>query len=194
MNFSKNNFDGFELNRNRTSKDKKERSSGDERMGMKDVAFGVACFLGGYVLSLLVNTSEIKNKKSKKVKNIQKNMLDISRREIKLVMVCNNALKMGKGKLCAQCAHAAVGILQTASHGDEYRLWMQYGQPKICLKCEDDTEMDLLQKKASAAGVDSFMVQDAGRTQVPSGSKTVLAIGPADNEILDTITGHLKLL
>lgn len=37
------------------------------------------------------------------------------------------------------------------------------------------------------------IVRDAGRTQVASGSKTVLAIGPGLEETINAVTGHLKL-
>lgn len=37
------------------------------------------------------------------------------------------------------------------------------------------------------------IVQDAGRTQVASGTKTVLAIGPGPKHIIDQVAGHLKL-
>ena len=35
---------------------------------------------------------------------------------------------------------------------------------------------------------------DAGRTQIPTSSVTVLALGPDEDEILDEVTGDLKLL
>ncbi len=47
---------------------------------------------------------------------------------------------------------------------------------------------------ASNSGLMSYLVVDAGRTQIAAGSKTVLAIGPAPKSQLDEITGHLKLL
>jgi PTH2 family peptidyl-tRNA hydrolase len=37
-------------------------------------------------------------------------------------------------------------------------------------------------------------IRDAGRTQIPAGSLTIVAIGPALKEDLETITGDLKLL
>jgi PTH2 family peptidyl-tRNA hydrolase len=40
----------------------------------------------------------------------------------------------------------------------------------------------------------AYLVEDAGRTQIAAGSKTVLAIGPAPVAELDRITSHLKLL
>ena len=42
--------------------------------------------------------------------------------------------------------------------------------------------------------VPSYIVRDAGRTQVAAGSETVIAIGPAPEELVNSITGHLKLL
>lgn len=38
------------------------------------------------------------------------------------------------------------------------------------------------------------MVVDAGRTQLPTSTTTVLGIGPDEDEIMDKITGDLKLL
>ena len=51
-----------------------------------------------------------------------------------------------------------------------------------------------LERKAAAAGIGTYIVYDAGRTQIPAGSQTVLAIGPAAKSLLNGITGHLKLL
>jgi PTH2 family peptidyl-tRNA hydrolase len=58
----------------------------------------------------------------------------------------------------------------------------------------DEEEMDTLKKAAADAGLITYTVYDAGRTQIAAGSKTVLAIGPAPVGDIDAITGHLKLL
>jgi PTH2 family peptidyl-tRNA hydrolase len=42
--------------------------------------------------------------------------------------------------------------------------------------------------------VPSFLVQDAGRTVLLPGTITCLGLGPAPVELLDTLTGELKLL
>lgn len=54
--------------------------------------------------------------------------------------------------------------------------------------------MYAIKEAAQKAGLVTYIVADAGRTQIAAGSETVLAIGPAPESILKTITGHLKLL
>lgn len=97
----------------------------------------------------------------------------------------------------AQCAHAAVGIvdeLHEQGCGSLLLQWEEAGQPKICLRARDNIELRELRKAARAANLPTFQVADAGRTQVAAGSHTVLAIGPAPKSAIDRITGHLRLL
>lgn len=49
-------------------------------------------------------------------------------------------------------------------------------------------------QEAERQGVLVVSIRDAGRTQVPTGSLTVVAIGPGKLADVDKITGHLKLL
>ncbi|MDY7082102.1 MAG: peptidyl-tRNA hydrolase, partial [Halobacteria archaeon] len=37
------------------------------------------------------------------------------------------------------------------------------------------------------------LIQDAGHTQIEPGTKTALAVGPARDEDVDAVTGHLSL-
>lgn len=115
---------------------------------------------------------------------------------IKLVCVVNQSLKMGKGKLAAQVGHASVeAFLQAgATHPSHVEAWLATGQKKICLKVPDENHFKSLQAAAKNAQIPCHVVQDAGHTQIPKGSKTVLALGPYDEAALDTITGELKLL
>lgn len=48
-------------------------------------------------------------------------------------------------------------------------------------------------KQARAVGLLANIIQDAGQTQVKPGSKTVCAIGPGPAQLIDNVTGHLKL-
>ena len=67
-------------------------------------------------------------------------------------------------------------------------------QAKIAVKVENDVALFELQNKARMAGLVTYIVEDAGRTQIAAGSKTVLAIGPAPVHAFEEITKHLKLL
>lgn len=59
---------------------------------------------------------------------------------------------------------------------------------------KNESELELLQAKALSLGIVAEVVQDAGRTQIASGSRTVLGVGPAPKSVIDEVTGQLKLL
>ena len=112
-------------------------------------------------------------------------------------MLCvNNSLGMGKGKMAAQCCHATLGAYKLAVRYCPTALenWEDDGQAKVAVKVDTEAEMEELQMKALCAGLVSYFVVDAGRTQIAAGSKTVLAIGPAPTFAFEGITSHLKLL
>ena len=52
---------------------------------------------------------------------------------------------------------------------------------------------DLVRMTAKENGVITHVVVDAGRTQIPEGSRTVLALGPAPVDLMKAVSGHLKL-
>ncbi|KDD77140.1 PTH2 peptidyl-tRNA hydrolase [Helicosporidium sp. ATCC 50920] len=116
--------------------------------------------------------------------------------ELKMVLVVNESLKMGKGKIGAQCAHAAVGLVEEVAFSEPGLLnaWARGGQAKICLRGLDTPQLKALRAEARRQGLATYLVQDAGRTQVEPGSRTVLAIGPAPKSQIDLVTGDLKLL
>lgn len=47
---------------------------------------------------------------------------------------------------------------------------------------------------SKALGLVTSLIADAGRTQIASGSRTVCGVGPGPAELVDQVTGHLKLL
>lgn len=108
----------------------------------------------------------------------------------------NMELKMGTGKIGAQCAHAACGVVTYYKSTIEpaLRAWEACGTVKIALRVNDSQQLEELAKNAQALGLPFYQVYDAGRTQVAAGSATVLAIGPAPKSLVDQITGSLKLL
>lgn len=64
----------------------------------------------------------------------------------------------------------------------------------MALKVESDEALKELARMAQLKGLITYIVEDAGRTQIAAGSKTVLAIGPAPVGAFESLTGHLKLL
>ncbi|XP_064612456.1 peptidyl-tRNA hydrolase 2, mitochondrial-like [Liolophura sinensis] len=115
--------------------------------------------------------------------------------EIKLVIVVRNDLKMGKGKAAAQCAHAAVAAVRNLSKTDPRLLseWEDCGQPKVVVKTESEESLVELASLAVSKGLTASIIRDAGRTQIAPGSKTVLGVGPGPADLVDEVTGSLRL-
>ncbi|XP_053658443.1 uncharacterized protein LOC128707512 [Anopheles marshallii] len=117
---------------------------------------------------------------------------------MKMVLVVRSDLGLKKGKIASQCAHAAVLCCMRASTGgpgkNKLELWLMQGQPKIVLRVDSLQEMHLLTERADAIGVIAEIVRDAGRTQVASGTETVLGLGPDRSEAIDSLVSSLKLL
>ena len=120
---------------------------------------------------------------------------DELRGEVKMVLVVRQDLKMGKGKAAAQCAHAAVGAYKKAARRqpDVLKKWERDGQAKITLKADSEEVLAELEEVAKAQNLVTSLIFDAGRTQIAAGSMTVLAVGPGPAEVIDSVTGHLKL-
>lgn len=113
--------------------------------------------------------------------------------KMKQVMIVRTDLKMRKGKIAAQCCHGAIGAYKK-SPADKIRKWENEAYAKVVLKVQTKEELIELKKLADDNGISNYLVVDAGRTQIPTSSITVLALGPDEDEILDKITGDLKLL
>ncbi|KAF1997740.1 PTH2-domain-containing protein [Amniculicola lignicola CBS 123094] len=118
--------------------------------------------------------------------------------ECKLVLVVRTDLGMTKGKIAAQAGHATLAcykhFLRTSPDHPILRRWERSGQMKVALQVKSEEELEVLQAQALSLGLAAHIIHDAGRTQIASGSATVLGIGPAPKSIMDQVTGGLKLL
>ena len=61
------------------------------------------------------------------------------------------------------------------------------------MKIDDEAALMDLSALAREVGLTVSVIQDAGRTQIAPGSRTVVGIGPGPVELIDQVTGHLKL-
>uniref|UniRef100_A0A6G1SMK2 peptidyl-tRNA hydrolase n=1 Tax=Aceria tosichella TaxID=561515 RepID=A0A6G1SMK2_9ACAR len=121
--------------------------------------------------------------------------------EFKMVFVVNKELDMGVGKQCAQVAHAAIGlyndILTNDRTGGDNQVkimqWQSGGAKKIVCRGNNTAHLVSLQEQANMAQLPNHLVTDAGHTQIPAGSTTVLAIFGSSSQ-LDKVTGSLRLL
>lgn len=115
---------------------------------------------------------------------------------MKQAIVMRSDLRMGKGKLAAQAAHASLSAAEIASdtRAQWYDQWKVEGQKKVVLKVASEAELDELLRTAKRARLPAAIIQDRGLTQLDPGTVTCLGIGPAPDGDVDKITGKLKLL
>lgn len=136
-------------------------------------------------------------------------------KDIKQVLCIRSDLKMRKGKMIAQGAHASMKVLldrkilprfrKKKKHPkllvidlstEEMAEWV-YGTvfKKIVCKINSKKELLDLAKQADKKDIPYSIIEDAGFTEF-HGEKTLtcLAIGPDTSEKIDPVTSHLELL
>jgi len=123
----------------------------------------------------------------------KKNQSDI---EYKMVIVTRSDLSLSAGKLAAQVSHAAVDctLLTKKNKPEWFSKWQREGAKKIVVKVECLDDFFSLKEKAEKLGICTSLISDAGHTEIPEGTQTVLGIGPAPSNLIDQVTGELPLL
>ena len=129
---------------------------------------------------------------------------------IKQVIILRKDLKMRKGKMVAQGAHASMAVILNEGIKDQGEIglptltipmnpdmeaWLTGRFTKICVSVDSEQQLLFVHSAAENAGLPCSLIQDAGLTEfggVPT--YTAVAIGPAKSEEIDKITGLLKLL
>jgi len=103
---------------------------------------------------------------------------------------------MGIGKIVGQACHACLGASEEARKHDVsiWKRWLCEGSKKIVVKIHSLEELQELEQEANRLRLPHMVVVDRGLTQVPPDTPTALGIGPAEDNIVDKITGKLKLL
>ena len=113
--------------------------------------------------------------------------------EYKQVIVVREDLKLSRGKLAVQVAHASI-IGYEKSDKRIVELWKSQGQKKIVLKVPNLEKLLEIKEKAEKLGLITGIVVDAGLTEIPPGTITAVVIGPDDAKKIDKVTGNLPLL
>jgi peptidyl-tRNA hydrolase len=123
--------------------------------------------------------------------------------EFKMVFVVNMSLEMGPGKIAAQVGHAALGVqrvLSSKAKSGKYKLsttdlglWQDFGENMVVVQGESTQHLKDLHLMAEDLELPSFLIKDAGITQVPSGAVTVFGVFGEDEDV-NKITGRLKHL
>lgn len=122
------------------------------------------------------------------------------RSDVKQVMVYRRDLKMRKGKIAAQCAHASMAVFFARDTGGLDRLevalegpmaaWVKGRFGKVVLSVETEEDLLKVHELALEHGIPTALITDSGRTEfngVPT--RTTVALGPAAVSEIDAITG-----
>jgi PTH2 family peptidyl-tRNA hydrolase len=124
--------------------------------------------------------------------------------EPKQVILVRKDINMSLGKACAQVAHASMKVFFDAGEVNDGMLnikltpemgqWVEGSFVKVCLSVDSEQQLLDLYEQAQNSNLPRSIIKDEGRTTfngVPT--YTTAAIGPADPEKINAITGRLSL-
>lgn len=125
----------------------------------------------------------------------QKQEVDTEEIMYSMTLVIRKDLDMRAGKVAAQCTHASLGACYKKLDSKKVKAFLKEfkGRRVVTLRVNNLAELEAMERKAREAGINTYIQVDAGLTQVPADTATVLAIGPDDPEKIYEITENLKL-
>ncbi len=119
----------------------------------------------------------------------------------RMYIVVNSDLAMGKGKVAAQVGHGVAAVIRYMENNAVvpevrrvYEKWSVGSETKIVVKASEDTLLHLAAKYPRSKATFCMPVLDAGRTQIPHGSLTVIAFVPLEEKSVPAELRALKLL
>lgn len=117
-------------------------------------------------------------------------------RDLKQVIIVRKDLKIGKGKLAVQVAHASISSFIKIYNKDKIKAeeWLKSGQKKVVVKVKNLEELLKIYEELNNKGYNPVLIKDKGLTQVPEGTITCIGIGPIETKKIDEVTSKLKLL
>ena len=132
-----------------------------------------------------------------KLNNKQKETLKAMKEDVIMLFIIPKDLKMAKGKIASQVGHGSIGlykqIIKDKKYSELLNLWENNGSKKVVLKCKNEGEMNKLNSQLTNINILTHCVYDAGKTQVKSGSFTVLCIFGKHKQI-NQYTNNLQLV
>ncbi|MHA2601941.1 MAG: peptidyl-tRNA hydrolase Pth2 [Candidatus Thorarchaeota archaeon SMTZ1-83] len=122
--------------------------------------------------------------------------MSLQKFKFKQIIAVRTDLGMSKGKMAVQVAHGAVSASERVrvTHQHLWKAWFNEGQKKVVVKVASEEELLELRRLAVDLDVPFALIRDAGMTELPPGTTTVIAVGPGTSEKIDRVTGELKLL
>lgn len=112
---------------------------------------------------------------------------------MKQVIIVRDDVDMSRGKAVAQGAHASILAVQDADDMKVHNWLNDSAGTKITLKVDSESDLRDLIENADEENLPTGIISDLGRTEIESGTTTAGAIGPASEDAIDSITGHLGL-
>lgn len=115
---------------------------------------------------------------------------------VKMVIAVRRDLDLGKGKIAAQVAHAAVMCALKAEKYEKklFKEWIREGQRKVVIRVDTLSALMELKRKVEIMGLVHEIITDAGHTQIEPGTITCLGIGPVEEDVIEPVTGEYSLL
>jgi PTH2 family peptidyl-tRNA hydrolase len=125
----------------------------------------------------------------------QKEMMRMMKRNITMYFFVRKDLKMQKGKIASQCAHASIGLYKKLLKNKNNLLndWEKSGSKKIVLKVDNESAFGDIIKYCQMNNILNHTVVDAGRTQIEANSKTVICV-IEESKKLNNLTRNYKLM
>jgi len=114
----------------------------------------------------------------------------------KQAVIIRTDIGMSVGKSIAQAGHVIRGSAEIARQQtpDVWQAWIDEGEAKIVLAVNSLDTLERLEQKAIERNIPCCIIADLGRTELPSGTITALAIGPALTTAINPVTRELKRL
>ncbi|KAL1762430.1 peptidyl-tRNA hydrolase PTH2-domain-containing protein [Schizophyllum commune] len=112
----------------------------------------------------------------------------------KLVLVVRTDLKLPAGKIAERCGDATLACYKTliARNPQLVKHWERTGQAKIALKGSSQKQLEELERTAKGLNLCARGIQDDTAKDGPA--TVILAIGPAPVDLVNRVTGKLRLL